>query len=116
MQRGLVENAPTFLDEARDPEAYTLDLGALAAFGGPVLLTYGDQSLPCYAPIVFRVVAALPQACDPGHRRRWSRPAPHQSGRLRRSRLLLRRGRRRWTALRSTGRTQMRRCSVSLSR
>ena len=61
-QRGFVENAPTFLDEARDPEAYMLDLGALAAFGGPVLLTYGDQSLPCYAPIVFRVAAALPQA------------------------------------------------------
>lgn len=61
LQRDCVDHAPTFLDEARDPEAYTLDLGALAAFRGPVLLTYGDQSLPFYAPIVFRVAAVLPR-------------------------------------------------------
>lgn len=62
LQRDCIDHAPTFLDETRDPEAYTLDLGALPAFRGPVLLTYGDQSLAFYAPIVSRVAAALPQA------------------------------------------------------
>jgi pimeloyl-ACP methyl ester carboxylesterase len=61
-QQLFVDHAPTFLDEARDPEAYALDPGATAAVRGPVLLTYGDQSLPFYAPIVFRVAAALPQS------------------------------------------------------
>ncbi len=37
LRRTFVDNAPTFLDEIRDPEAYTLDLGALAAFRGPAL-------------------------------------------------------------------------------
>ena len=58
----LVHNAPTFLDEARDPEAYTVDLAALAAFPRPALLTYGDQSLPFYAPIVVKLGIALPRA------------------------------------------------------
>jgi pimeloyl-ACP methyl ester carboxylesterase len=61
-QRYLVDNAPTFLDEARDPDAYRLDLDALATYGGSALLTYGDRSLPFYAPIVFRVAAALGHA------------------------------------------------------
>ena len=42
------------LDEAHDPEAYTVDLAALAAFPRPALLTYGDQSLP-YALSIGRV-------------------------------------------------------------
>ena len=61
-QRVFVAHAPTFLDETRDPERRALDLGGLAAFRGPVLLTYGEQSPSFYAPIVFRVAAALPQA------------------------------------------------------
>jgi pimeloyl-ACP methyl ester carboxylesterase len=61
-QQRCLDHAPTFLDEARDPDAYNLDLGALAAVRGPILLTYGDQSLPFYAPIVLRIAAALPQA------------------------------------------------------
>ena len=58
----LVANAPTFLDEARDPASFGFDLGALAAFRQPVLLTLGDQSLPYFAPIVRTVAGALPRA------------------------------------------------------
>lgn len=81
-QRVFVDHAPTFLDETRDPDAYTLDLGALAAFRGPVLLTYGDQSLPFYAPIVVRVAAALPRAerhvyVGAGHVPHFSHPADY---------------------------------------
>jgi pimeloyl-ACP methyl ester carboxylesterase len=61
-QRLFVAHAPTFLDETRDRERGTLDLGALAAFRRPVLLTHGEQCPSFYAPIVFRVAAALPQA------------------------------------------------------
>ncbi|ABS25796.1 alpha/beta fold hydrolase [Anaeromyxobacter sp. Fw109-5] len=57
-----VRNAPTFLAEIEDPDALALDLPALRAFRGPVLLTQGDQSPPLYGPILDRVAAALPQA------------------------------------------------------
>jgi hypothetical protein len=38
----LIENAPTFLDEARDPEPLEFDLGAIRDFSRPALLTRGD--------------------------------------------------------------------------
>ena len=55
-------NAPTFLDETRDPGALTIDLAALATVACPILLTLGDQSLPIYAPIVSRLAEAMPRA------------------------------------------------------
>ena len=58
----LVGNAPTFLDEARDPGAFALDLAALAACPLPVLLTHGDQSFPFYPAIVAKLAAVLPRA------------------------------------------------------
>jgi pimeloyl-ACP methyl ester carboxylesterase len=57
-----VGNAPTFLDETRDPGTVTIDLAALATIACPILLTRGDQSLPFYAPIISRLAAALPSA------------------------------------------------------
>ena len=57
-----LHNAPTLLDEAHDPEAYTVDLAALAAFPRPALLTYGDQSLPYFPPIVRKLGAVPPRA------------------------------------------------------
>jgi len=57
-----VQNAPTWLDEAQDPEALEIDLGGLGDFAPPALLTTGDQSPPFFPRVVDRVAAALPQA------------------------------------------------------
>jgi pimeloyl-ACP methyl ester carboxylesterase len=62
MRATLTENAPTFLDEARDPEQLTIDLEALRSFTKPVLLTRGGQSPPIFAPVIDRLAAVLPQA------------------------------------------------------
>lgn len=53
-------NAPTYLDELRDPDCLTVDLDALATYSKPALLTQGDQSPPMFAPILDRVARALP--------------------------------------------------------
>ena len=60
IQQTFIENAPTFLDEARDPEQLTLDLGALKAFPRPVLLTKGEASPPMFAPVIAKLRAAVP--------------------------------------------------------
>ena len=57
-----IDMSPTFLDETRDPEAYTIDLSALAAFPRPILLTYGDQSPACFPPVIALLATALPRA------------------------------------------------------
>ena len=58
-QQVMVNNAPTFLDETRDPGSWTADLTALAAIPCPILLTYGDQSLPFLPPVVAALAAVL---------------------------------------------------------
>lgn len=58
----LVNNAPTFLDETRDPEALMLDVAALGAFDRPLLLTGGSESPPPFAPVLDALARALPQA------------------------------------------------------
>lgn len=60
VQKTFVENAPTFLDEAHDPDAFSFDPTRLKAFRQPVLLTTGDQSPPLMAPVVARLAAILP--------------------------------------------------------
>ena len=55
-------NAPTFLDEERDPAARRVDLQALSTFTYPTLLTSGDQSPPVFRFIVEMLAQALPQA------------------------------------------------------
>jgi pimeloyl-ACP methyl ester carboxylesterase len=57
-----VDNAPTFLNDARDPNGFTVDLGALAGFPHPMLLTQGEASPPFFRPIMTRLSAALPRA------------------------------------------------------
>ena len=57
-----VANAPTFLDETRDPGAFTIDLARLAAAPPPILLTNGERSPPIFAPVIARLAAALPRA------------------------------------------------------
>ena len=58
----LINNAPTFLDETRDPEVLSLDTQALARFQGPVLLTGGSESPPYFAPVLNKLATFLPNA------------------------------------------------------
>lgn len=57
-----VFNAPTWLDEIRDPEAMETDLTRLRGFSAPTLLTVGEQSPPFFALVVGRIARSLPQA------------------------------------------------------
>ena len=57
-----IANAPTFLDEARDPDAVQIDLAALAAFDRPALLTSGTESAPFFGPVVDMVAESLPRS------------------------------------------------------
>jgi pimeloyl-ACP methyl ester carboxylesterase len=59
-QKELIQNAPTFLDEERDPENETFDPAWITTFPRPVLLTTGDQSHPIAAPMYARVAELLP--------------------------------------------------------
>jgi pimeloyl-ACP methyl ester carboxylesterase len=61
IQQTLIENAPTFLDEARDPEQLAFELEWIRGFSRPVLLTRGGQSPPIFAPVVTRLAEALPR-------------------------------------------------------
>lgn len=62
MRQTMVHNVPTYLDELNDPECDTIDETALARYGGPVLLTSGDQSPPWFWPILDRLADLLPHA------------------------------------------------------
>jgi pimeloyl-ACP methyl ester carboxylesterase len=62
MRSRMISNAPTFLDEESDTQYGRIDPRRLERFGGPVLLTIGDQSPPMFAPIVRILADALPQA------------------------------------------------------
>jgi pimeloyl-ACP methyl ester carboxylesterase len=61
-KRTLVNNAPTFLDESRDPQALTIDTTALSRFAGPVLLSDGSESPPFFAPVLEKLSLVLPNA------------------------------------------------------
>jgi pimeloyl-ACP methyl ester carboxylesterase len=62
LKETFITNAPTFLDEAHDPEQLAFDLGWIGAFHGPSLLTTGDQSPPIFAPVVEKVANVLRNA------------------------------------------------------
>ncbi|MGJ3237073.1 MAG: alpha/beta fold hydrolase [Anaerolineae bacterium] len=58
----LITNAPTFLNELRDPEAFSFDLDQLRSFPHPVLLTISAEGLP-FSPIIDEKLAdVLPEA------------------------------------------------------
>lgn len=59
-RRTFIENAPTFLDEARDPEQIVFDVESVRGFAKPALLTMGDRSPPVFRPVVERIAAVLP--------------------------------------------------------
>ncbi|HXZ69986.1 MAG TPA: hypothetical protein VEH31_03815, partial [Streptosporangiaceae bacterium] len=56
------DNAPTYLDELRDPDGLSVDLDALSGYAQPAQLTLGDQSPPLFAPVLDRLQSALPHA------------------------------------------------------
>ncbi|MGH7384102.1 MAG: alpha/beta fold hydrolase [Candidatus Rokuibacteriota bacterium] len=62
IQQTFIENAPTFLDEAGDPEQLAFDLAWVKTFSRPLLLSKGDQSPPTFAPVVAKLAEALPNA------------------------------------------------------
>jgi pimeloyl-ACP methyl ester carboxylesterase len=62
MKQTFVHNAPTFLDEAQDPEALEADVDGLRRFLEPTLLTKGDQSPPMFPAVVDALAAVLPDA------------------------------------------------------
>lgn len=58
----LLSNALTYLDQCRDPDALGIEVDALAAFEGPVLVTHGNRRPPLFRRIVEMVVAVMPGA------------------------------------------------------
>lgn len=58
----MIENAPTFLDEYRDPEQLGFDLERVRGFAKPALLTLGGESPPLFASVVSKLVEALASA------------------------------------------------------
>jgi pimeloyl-ACP methyl ester carboxylesterase len=57
-----IANAPTWLDEMRDPDFLNLDLATLKSFDRPTLVTKGDRSPPMFSPIADRVADAISTA------------------------------------------------------
>jgi pimeloyl-ACP methyl ester carboxylesterase len=62
MRDVFITNAPTWLDEVRDPDALQMDLDALAGFDRPALLTSGTESAPFFGPVVDMVAESLPRS------------------------------------------------------
>lgn len=62
MRETFIFNAPTWLDEVRDPSGLNLDLAPLGTFRRPVLLSTGGQSPPFFLPVLNRLAASLPMA------------------------------------------------------
>lgn len=81
-RQACIENAPTFLDETKDPEALEFQLEWITAFSRPVLLTMGDRSPAQYGPVLEKLAEAFPHAerlafPDSGHLPHVTRPAAY---------------------------------------
>jgi pimeloyl-ACP methyl ester carboxylesterase len=62
VRQTFVFNAPTWLDEMNEQGAYVLDLGRLAAFDRPALISRGEQSAPFFGTILDKIGETLPHA------------------------------------------------------
>jgi pimeloyl-ACP methyl ester carboxylesterase len=60
MRSVFIANAPTWLDETRDPDSLQMDPNDLSGFGQPALLTNGTESAPFFGPVVDMVAEPLP--------------------------------------------------------
>ena len=76
-RKTLVFNAPTFLDESRDPESPTLDTNQLSSFTRPALLTVGSGSPPFFPPVMSRVARTITHAQQ--HTFEGAGHVPHQT-------------------------------------
>lgn len=56
-----VRNAPTFLDELRDPDHFAVDADARSALEVPVHVTQGSERPPTFARVLDRLQALLPR-------------------------------------------------------
>ena len=56
-----VHNAPTYLDELRDPNQLSIDKEALAHLEIPVHLTEGSESPPVFIHVIDRLVELIPR-------------------------------------------------------
>ncbi len=56
----LTTNAATFLDESKDPLAFTVDLAKLSGFKKPTLLTYGGKSPATFKPVIEKLANTIP--------------------------------------------------------
>jgi len=55
-----ISNAVTFLDEANDPDALSIDLKGLSKFTRPELISHGDSSPPFFSPIAAGIAKSIP--------------------------------------------------------
>lgn len=62
IRRTIIEHAPTYLDEASDPDSIAFDLEWIRGFARPALLTQGDQTTPPFPPVITKLAEALPSA------------------------------------------------------
>lgn len=62
VQQTFVYNAPTFLDETKDPDSLDMNTDKLAQFTKPALLTRGTQSPPFFLMVLDQLAKALPNA------------------------------------------------------
>jgi pimeloyl-ACP methyl ester carboxylesterase len=61
VQKTIIANTATFIEENTDPGIYGIDLHALSHVAIPVLITQGTQSPPFFATVLDQVQAVLPQ-------------------------------------------------------
>lgn len=62
LKQTLVYNAPTFLDETKDPDDLQFDPNRLSRFTKPALLTNGTESPPFFLMVLEQLSKALPHA------------------------------------------------------
>jgi pimeloyl-ACP methyl ester carboxylesterase len=82
VQQTFIRNAGTWLDEMNDPDALTIDVGSLAGYSGPALLTQGTESPPFFGAILDKIAPALVGAqrqtiAGAGHTPHMSHPAQY---------------------------------------
>jgi len=62
VQQTFVYNAPTFLDETKDPDSLEFNIDSLSGFTKPALLTSGTESPPFFLMVLDQLAKALPDA------------------------------------------------------
>lgn len=62
LRQSLIEQAPSYRDEVRDPDKGEFDTEWVSEFPHPALLTKGEQSPPLFAPVVSELADVLPSA------------------------------------------------------